>query len=427
MATARVARAAVVAPAALVPCVFTTRVDDVFYMPKLVALWALLIAAVWLVVLGPKRPAPRLVPWVDAAAAAFIGWHVIAWLTSTDRHQSLFGERLQHQGLLTLLLYAAFFVLARYVISDRAALMRLLQAVVLGAAAVSAYAIVQRLGLDPIWDGFLPEGRVFSTIGQANALAAYLVMALPAAVVLAARGANAAARIAYAAAAVAMLAAIALTKSRGGYLAVAVVAAVLIVAMWRERKAALAIVGAGLLVALPIMWPRLQSARQGSADVSIRNHVDTWRVAGQIIGDHPLVGTGPETFPDQFPAYSRQVLSPERVAWFDQFRVESPHNRYLAAATDAGLPAAVAYLVFLAGVGTVLVRAIRRSRDPALVAVAAGLAGHLVTDFFMSAEVAGSWLFWVLAGAGVGTSVTSEWFHGASCAVTEEPTSTLRN
>lgn len=427
-----------VAPAAFVPLVFTTRFDDVFYLPKVIVLWALLLAAVWLVALTSPRP-PRWVLSVDVAVALFAAWHGLALLLSSDRHQSLFGERLQHQGVLTLLLYVAFFSLARLVATDADALWRLLRAVVAGAVVVAVYAIAQRFRIDPVWHGELLSGRVFSTIGQPNALAAYFVLALPAAVVLAwrSRGAQ---RAAFAAATVVMLAALAYSQSRGGYLALLVVVPILGAGLWRERAPdEHAKARAGLAVALvvvfgaPVLWPaavsawhRAGSAGQATGDLSIRNHVETWQVAGRIVRDHPMVGTGPETFPDQFPRYSRMVLPDDRVAYFDQFRVESPHNRYLAAAVDAGLPALFAYLVLLAALGIVLTRAIRRSDDAgtrlALLAVAAAVAGHVVTDAFMSAEITGSWLFWVLAGAGVALAVASAAHPKRSCENASETT-----
>jgi O-antigen ligase len=421
MHAARAARAAVVAPAAVVPLIFTTRYNDVFYPPKVIALWVVLLVAVWAVVLTSPRP-PRWVRSVDVAVAAFTAWHGLALAVSTDRHQSLFGERLQHQGVLTLVLYVCFFYLARVCVTSTQALWRLLHAVVAGAVVVAGYALAQRVGIDPVWHGELPAGRVFSTIGQPNALAAYFVLALPAAVVLAWRARRVVARAGFGAAAVAMLAALAFTQSRGGYLALGVVLPILALGLWRERaarataKTGLA-VAAALLIAVAVLWPAASAAwhralttSQATGDLSIRNHVETWRVAGRIVRDHPLVGTGPETFPDQFPRYSRLVLPADRVAFFDQFRVESPHNRYLAAAVDAGVPALLAYLAFLAAVGVVLVQAIRGSDDAearlALLAVAAAVAGHVVTDGFMSAEITGSWLSWVLAGAGV--AVTSK-------------------
>ena len=103
-----------------------------------------------------------------------------------------------------------------------------------------------------------------------------------------------------------------------------------------------------------------------------------------MIEDHPLVGIGPETFPDEFPGYSRTVLSATAVRHFDRFRVESPHNAVLAVASGAGIPAAIAYLSVLVGVIYVLWHAIRTRSDAAvrlaLVAVMAAVLGHVVTE-----------------------------------------------
>ncbi len=129
-------------------------------------------------------------------------------------------------------------------------------------------------------------------------------------------------------------------------------------------------------------------------------------MAIEIVERHPFVGTGPETFPDQFARYGPAVLPAATVRYFEQFRVESPHNQVLAVASGAGIPAAIAYLAVLVGFARTLWRRANRSTDPAervaIVAVVAAGAGHLVTDSFMTAEVTGSWLFWTLAGGGIG-------------------------
>jgi O-antigen ligase len=157
-------------------------------------------------------------------------------------------------------------------------------------------------------------------------------------------------------------------------------------------------------------WHRAWSVSAVSGDESISNHLDTWKVAVRIVEDHPVAGTGPETFPEEFPAYSRMVLSASEVRFFDQFRVESPHNQVLAVASGAGIPAAIAYLGVLVGAGCLLWQALRRHRDPnvrtALVGVMAAGLGHFVTDSFMSAEITGSWLFWTMVGAGLGIAMS---------------------
>ena len=82
------------------------------------------------------------------------------------------------------------------------------------------------------------------------------------------------------------------------------------------------------------------------------------------------------------------------------------------AASGAGFPALAAYVAVIAGFFYLVVRALKATRRKwrriALVAVLAAVAGHLVTDTFMTAEVTSSWLFWILLGAGLGIARASQ-------------------
>jgi hypothetical protein len=50
----------------------------------------------------------------------------------------------------------------------------------------------------------------------------------------------------------------------------------------------------------------------------------------------------------------------------------------------------------------ILPRAGLRGRESVLLTgLIAALVGHVVTDWFMTADLSGSWLFWVLMGAGI--------------------------
>jgi O-antigen ligase len=400
----------------LVPVVFTTRLDAVFVVPKLAVLWAALTLILGLVAVGVVSTArlpdeARAFPVVDVAIAVFVVLELAAFAFSTDRDQSLVGERLQYQGLLTVMLYVSFFYVARVSITDARRLTGLFWAVSGGAALVAAYAIVQRAGLDPVWEGYLPGGRVFSSIGQANALAAYLVLTIPvsAALLLGSRPRVRAIPLLVVAVTVAALV---LTRSRGGFLGLVAALAVLGVGWWsllraptrRARRAVAAVAVGVTLVVVAVSAGAL--SRVSLDDASIRFHADAWRVAAQVAVEHPVLGTGPETFPDVFPRYSQDVLPPDRAAALDAFRVESPHNVYLAIAAGSGMPALMAYLGILAGALFVVARAARnadRELRVGLVAVLAAAAGHVVTDAFMTAEVTSSWLFWVLLGAALGS------------------------
>jgi putative inorganic carbon (HCO3(-)) transporter len=407
----------------VVPCVFTTRVDAVFVVPKLAALWAELalgLAVVATAALTGRAPADRAfrVTPVDVAVLAFVVASIAAWGASTDRRQSLYGERLQYQGLLTLLLYAGLFGIARLTLADRRGLTRLAVALACGGTLVAGYALIQRAGLDPVWDGYLPEGRVFSSIGQPNALAAYLVMVIPitaSLLVIRRPWVRAALVVTLAAMALALM----FTLSRGGYLAFAVTLIVLTLAArglpgtTRARAtglaaalfAAVAIVAAvaPARAAVTTAWHRAASSTDVAGDASLRFHVDAWTVAAHIAADHPLLGTGPETFPDVFPRYSHDVLPEKRAAALDAYRVESPHNVYLAIAAGSGFPALFAYVGIVAGFLALVLRGIVRTTASAtriaLVGVLAASAGHLVADAFMTADVTSTSIFWVLMGA----------------------------
>ncbi len=292
----------------VVPCVFTTRLDAVFAVPKLVVLWAVLALSLVLVAVGCSSRRSAVGSSGDRECRHRRGRVPRAQRRSVDLvvgpGQSLYGERRQYQGLLTILLYIGLFYVARLAFSTEHRLRQLFWAVAIGASFVSGYALVQKAGLDPVWDGYLPEGRVFSSIGQANALAAYLVLAIPVTVALLDQR-RLPLRAVSLAAFLAMTAALALTQSRGGYLGL-LAAAVVLVAGLRERLRPharwLAQIGAACLAAV-IGVVVLSGATDATfkqpvrrplsiGDESVRFHVDAWHVAIRIAAEHPLLGRG---------------------------------------------------------------------------------------------------------------------------------------
>jgi O-antigen ligase len=287
-----------------------------------------------------------------------------------------------------------------------------------GGTLAAGYAIAQRAGLDPIWPT-LPHDRVFSTIGQANALAAYLVLAIPLVVALAGR--RRVTQVAAAAVVALMLVALAFTLSRGGYLGTAITTIVMAAAilLWRRqvttrrRVGIAALVGIGALIAVlavpdtRAVVQRVATRALLTADLSESStqiKLDLWAVGVAIAADHPVVGVGQDGYVLVFDEYRDQVLSPERAAHMARFRPESPHNVYLAVADGAGLPALAAYLTIVAAVGGGLIYALRTIQEPRAWLIAAALlaavCGHLVTDLFMTAETTGSILFWTVLGIG---------------------------
>ena len=408
----------------LLPTVFNPHRSDVFAPIKAVVLEAVVIAAAvcWWLLDAPPHAAgtrlPRLVP--IGISLAIVGLFA-GWVNSPIRGAEWWGEPGQLQGLATSLLILALIPLSAAAHRHVLDLVVTLEVVSLGSLAVSIYALVQWLGFDPVW-GELSGGRVFSSLGQANALGAYLVLG---AIVSAGAAwiTSGLRRATHVVSAGASLAALALTMSRGGYFAFTTGAgwfgASLLFARgqrdgWPHRPAQLTgrrLAAIALAASLAVVFGarrvmasvanRATSIRHLGADESIYQHEALWRAATAMIVDHPGVGLGPDGFATAFEAYRDRIL-PTKAAWqLALFRPESPHNQPLARFVDGGLPAGVGYLLLWLGGIVLLVSRARRVEAverTAVLIVSAALMAHLVATLFITGELASDAVAAVLLG-----------------------------
>ena len=407
----------------LLPLVFTIASADVFTLPKTVALWAVAVVAAVLVAFAVVRDGRlRRVDPLTIAVLAFAGLTVLATILSIDPGQSLAGERLTYQGLLSTLAYVVLFVAARRSITSMPRVQGVALGLLASATVVATYAIAQSLSLDPIWTT-LYKDRPFSTMGQASALASVLGMATLLSLSLVVGRPRRVQAIVVAAATLSAIG-LALTLSRGGYLGIVagVVVAGLVLAAGRRRsvpwtrvsRAAIPVVGAVLVLGAVVLVWRPANAFAGQiaqrafsipavTETSNRSHLDMWEVGIRIAAEHPIIGTGPDTYVLLFGDYRDRVLTPERAAVMARFRPESAHNVYISTAAGAGIPALIAYVAIIGLALAAGVRAARRDVSLAARLTLAGLMGavavHLVTDSFMTAEPSAAAIFWIMLGA----------------------------
>ena len=418
----------------LLPLVFTIASGDVFALPKTVVLWAVAAAAAVLVAvaLARDRRLRRTDP-LTIAVLAYTGLTVVATILSIDPGHSLAGEKFQYQGLFSSLAYVVLFMAARLSITSVARVQGVALGLLASAAIAAAYAIAQAVSLDPIWTT-LYKDRPFSTMGQASALASVFGMATLLSLSLVVGRPR---RVQAVVVAGAILSAIglALTFSRGGYLGIVagVIVACLVLAAGRSLsvpwarlvRTAIPVAGAVLLLgAVVIVWQPVnafagQIAQRAFSipavtETSNRSHLDMWEVGIRIAAEHPLIGTGPDSYVLLFGDYRDRVLTPERAVVMARFRPESAHNVYISTAAGAGVPALIAYVAMIGLALAAGVQAARRDVSPAARLTLAGLIGavavHLVTDSFMTAEAASAGIFWIMLGAiaGFAGSLTPE-------------------
>ena len=217
----------------------------------------------------------------------------------------------------------------------------------------------------------LANKEAFSTFALSNTLAGYCLVLLPVVLGLAADALTARPRRRWAVAvfgglAVVLLAALALTGSKGGYAVTAVVLGLFGVGvLWpRVRRHGRVLVPAVvvlLLLGAAAVAMRVRSRGvEGALGPSMRFRVDYWTGAIRVIGHRPFTGVGLGGFGDFYPRYKRPA-SPEDV--------RNPHNLVLGLWVDMGIPGVLAFGALLVlclrpgGVGTAAPDAIETAAD----------------------------------------------------------------
>jgi O-antigen ligase len=251
--------------------------------------------------------------------------------------------------------------------------------------------------------------RLTGSIDDPNGLATVLMAALALSLGLAAALRRMPlARMAVIGVATLCAAAIFLTGSRSGLIALGVALAAFIVvgSRWRGRILVLALVlavaGVGYYkyVASPGLRSHVSTVGSGES------RLDLWTVGWRMVQKHPVEGVGAGNFPVSSVHY---LLEPGAIARSDSF-VGTPqvaHNTYLELWAELGL---VGLLLFLSMVGLCLRSALRAARvfarqgdirmEMIARALFVALAGFLAAAFFVSREYAkDGWLLLGLAPA----------------------------
>ena len=193
-----------------------------------------------------------------------------------------------------------------------------------------------------------------------------------------------------------------LTQTLAGL--VGVMAAVLFLAIWRNRWFFLAIpvgfagVLGSILVAGPTQVFQYFLSVNNPVGIAVALRLDMWSRALAMIRDMPFTGIGLNTFPViQSSFYPGFLLGPEPHA----------HNLYIQTALDLGLPGLVAFFWLLAAWLLIVWRKYRSSENREyrilLVGLIAGILAYVVHGF-MDAMMIGakpSVVFWILIGVGV--------------------------
>jgi O-antigen ligase len=341
------------------------------------------------------RPSGRevaLLGWL-AVAAAFGADRLYAWTGTPERHLGLLGW-----GLIVLaLLIGRSLDLAR----DGSALRWGLVAAGLGGGAVAA---AEAVGWEPRW--LAVDARLSGTLGSPAFLGAAVGLLLPCLVGIAADRAIERRQRTLAGIGAALLVVAGVgSGARAAWFGLAVAAAVVaVVHRHRVRPVHVGLVAIAVAAVL-VLTPA--GSRLGSltdrGEPGGRSRLDEWGVALRVIGQHPLVGVGPEGYRI---AFAEGVdASYERAHGRDPLP-DRAHSAPLDVALAGGLPALVLWLLVVASFVTAAVRGVRRG-PPWLAGVAAGVLAHLTGELLLFPTAELEPVAWLLAGV----LLTAFWRH----------------
>jgi len=388
----------------LVPTVFSAWTQECGYVKNVILAGLVLVgSALWMTcfILGQSLrfrasalDLAVLVYLVAAAASALLSDYPITSM----------------RALWRLAVFVLLYFLLRVAVTTRGRVVVLLASSCVAALLVAGYAFAQRMGHDPVTWSQSSRDRVFSSIGNPNMFAGYLVIMIPLAVglTLAARSwwLRGLGGLTAAACCVALM----FTQTKGAWLAfLAAVAFFVAASLWgrafkglsfsrKQKIAGIAAILVVLGVVAVLLRPAVNRFRTTFGD-SAKVRLVYWRGACGMFRDAPLVGQGLGVFRIQFPRHRPVGFRAAGVT----YNTLHAHSEYLETLAEQGVVGAAALALLIAVLFVVGLRALRRVQAGAdrcllcgLLAAVAGSLSHSVVSVVLRWSVCPTFLWLVL-------------------------------
>lgn len=384
---------------------------DVFGVPK-VLVTALLVGAagfawVWNRLAGGS---PLWRPKSVSLLVAGLALVVLSAVFARNASTAIFGSNEYKMGLVVWLALGLLLFLVVQVVRSPVYARQLLAAVAFGGAFVAIYQLVQFAGLDPIeWSESGDWAvRGFSTIGNANTVAGYLLFPLGASAAMALSSADSMRKTIWWSVGLVILVAIATSLTRSAWLGAAAVAASGGVFAWR-MKARLSVRDIAFSAAAPLLAFLIVTAVniRSSGGVVVRlaelasptsftgsGRLPLWRESIRVISLNPGLGVGADSF--RFGWFG--VTSGDGMGFGYRIIADDAHSLPLMLAATVGIPAALLLLVWVGRVMWSSARFLGGAPSATSARLVwggwwSGLAGYLVFSLFSPQAL----VSWVLA------------------------------
>lgn len=399
----------------LIPLTFTTINHELFEFPKFIILLSgtSVITLAWIIDAYKNKDFQFITRTpISYSVLAILATQTIATIFSLHPYTSFWGYYSRfHGGLLTTICYTIIYFAATKWL-DKKSTLNIVKISVITSILIGLYAILERLGINKDFWIQDVQNRVFSTLGQPNWLAAYLIPNIFLTLYL---YRNAKEKFVFPILLFAiLLIALLFTRSRSGFIAFILAYLTYWILLARQISftkiktrfthitilliAILLILGTPYTPTLssyftrtvPVNYPTTHGTQLdngGTESGDIRKIV--WQGALELIKDHPILGTGPETFAYTY-YWTRPVAHNQTSEW--DFLYNKAHNEYLNIGATSGILGLLAYLAWHATILLASLTNIPKSKKVKhdaddtlrsyLPVLGASLVGFTVTNFF---------------------------------------------
>ncbi len=384
----------------------------------LVYLLTVIIAGAWVFEMIEQRTLILKRSPIDIPILLFLGANILSTIFSIDRHTSIWGYYSRSNGgLLSIISYTVlFYALISHF--DFKEVKKFLILSLTSGLIVAFYGVLERMGIDKNFWVQDVQARVFSTLGQPNWLAAFLLMLIFPGFYFYMEAKSIRPRVLYYLLLVTCYLAFTFTYSRGASLGlvgglITVVGLVLVKTfLLRDKKETKKLLFYHTkLFALPLLGFLIINILFGSAYTRLKLFAESapkqaansattqlenggtesgqirlivWKGAVEIFKHYPLFGSGVETFAYSY--YQFRPASHNLVSEWD-FLYNKAHNEFLNYLANTG---AVGFLTYLSLILGFMVWAARfvlfKSKDTSerlfVILILASVVGYLIQNFF---------------------------------------------
>lgn len=370
---------------------------------------------------------------LDYPILIFLGLVLLSTIFSVHPLTSLFGKYRRYDGLLTYLNYGIIFFLAAQFFKDTDRIRTVAYSMVISAAVISVYGLLQYLGFDFLkWVSVPFEfDRSFATFGNPTFLGGYLVIILPISLGLFFSASDMRNQIILGVSLVLVFSCLIVTFTRAAWIGGLLNLICFFTLSWKRLKAKKQVyitAACLLLIAAAFLIKSSSFFTSSDRDVSRLNvdigeritsgvsvqgsaltRVMIWESALKMVRAKPLFGFGPDCFRLMMRKY--QSLKYKRLVG-ESTIADNAHNYLLQLASMMGIPAMIAFItilglfIFLAQ--KVLLKFSEQREYPLLVGIALSIFGYLIHLFFGISVVGSTTFLWIIMGMIAGLSSDSK-------------------